>query len=102
MTTTTLAPSRTIFHLRRNDNGRFILLGYSLNLTHREHQILSYIFENHQTPIPCDDITKAVGGMSLNNLTVFINMINKKAHAIGGRKLILCHRGVGYYLNEYM
>ena len=102
MITNTLAPSCTLFHLHRKDNGRFILLGYSLDLTGREYQILNYIFESYPTPLRPDEIVAAISGLTSNSLAVFINLINKKAIAIGGRKLVISKHKVGYILNEYM
>lgn len=102
MTTEKLSPERTVLYLHRDTRGRFLLIGYYLNLTPREYDILNFIFEAHPTPCRRDDIAAAVEGLSPDSVAVFVNLINKKSHAIGGRKLILSCRGAGYYLNEFM
>ena len=102
MTAETISPERSVFYLHRDSRGRFILLGYFLDLTPREYDILNLIFEAHPTPCRRDDIAAAVEGLSPGSVAVFVNLINKKSHAIGGRKLILSRRGAGYYLNEFM
>jgi len=102
MTDETTAPERTVFYLHRDSRGRFILLGYYLDLTSREYDILNFIFESHPAPCQRRDIAAAVEGLSSDSVAVFVNLINKKSHAIGGRKLILSRRGAGYYLNEFM
>ena len=102
MTAETISPERSVFYLHRDSRGRFILLGYFLDLTPREYDILNFIFEAHPTPCRRDDIAAAVEGLSPDSVSVFVNLINKKSHAIGGRKLILSRRGAGYYVNEFM
>ena len=102
MTAETISREHSVFYLHRDSRGRFILLGYYLDLTSREYDILNYIFEAHPAPCPREDIAKAVDGLSPDSVAVFVNLINKKSHAIGGRKLILSRRGAGYYLNEFM
>ena len=102
MTAETISPERSVFYLHRDWRGRFLLLGHYLDLTPREYDILNYIFDSHPTPCRQEDIAKAVDGLSPDSVAVFVNLINKKSHAIGGRKLILSRRGAGYYLNEFM
>lgn len=102
MAVDTLFTSRTIGYLHRDERGRFLFLGYVLDLTPREHDILNFIFESHPTPRSSEDIAKAINGLSSDSVAVFANMINKKSRDIGTRRLILCHRGAGYALNEYM
>jgi len=94
--------SRTIRYLHLDAHGRFILLGYYLELTHREYEILKFIFDSYPSPRRRDEIAETIDGLSPNGVAVFVNLINRKSRAIGGRRLILCQRGAGYYLNEYM
>ena len=102
MTAENLASERTVFYLHRDCRDRFLLLGYFLDLTPREYDILNFVFESHPTPCLREDIAASVEGLSPAGVAVFVNLINKKSHAIGGRKLILSRRGTGYYLNEFM
>ena len=101
MTTQDCLSERTVFYLHRDGRGRFLLLGYYLDLTPREYGILNFIFDSHPTPCRREDIAAAVEGLSSDSVAVFVNLINKKSHAIGGRKLILCDDG-RYRINEFM
>ena len=102
MTDTTAYTLKSIKHLRRDERGRFILVGYFLDLTPREYEILNLICESYPTPLRREDIVNSFNNLSSDSVTVFINTINKKSHIIGGRRLVICHRGKGYTLNEYM
>lgn len=74
-------------------------LGYPLALTGSERQILLCLMKNHPSPIAAEDFPLrglALSGDPHGLLRAHISHINRKALAIGGRKLIVCRKNLGY------
>ena len=76
------------------------LLGYRLSLSPTEEKLLRTVAEGGRcdTEALCSLLAK---GVSSGNIAVHINSINKKAHAISGRKLIIYESGQ-YKINPFM
>ncbi|MBO5938181.1 MAG: hypothetical protein J6Q82_01605 [Clostridia bacterium] len=73
----------------------FLLLGYPLFLSRTEATLLRYLITNKTIS------TKHLTGRSANTLAAKICGINKKAHRISGRRLILFSDGA-YRFNPYL
>lgn len=90
------------FHLRVGDNkDEVYYLGYRLKLTPSEYKLLFTLAD--RTRLKIEELSDVLG-LSPNqksNVAVHICAINRKAHAVGERKLILCENSE-YYLNENM
>ena len=82
------------------DENESFLLGFPLKLTPTERRILLTIAQSGNAST--DDLIRLLSsGVTRENVTVHICSINKKAHAISGRKLILFGNRQ-YKINEYM
>lgn len=77
--------------LQADQSGKdFLYLGYPLCLTPAELRIVRYLTENGSGN------AQAFGAGSAASVSVHVCAINKKAQAIGGRRLIRMVRGRGY------
>ena len=82
------------------DEKETFLLGYPLKLTPTERRFLLFIAQNEFAS--ADDLIPLLRtDASRGNIAVHICEINKKAHLISGRKLVLFEAGQ-YKLNPYM
>ena len=82
------------------DDKKAFLLGYPLKLTPTERRFLLFIATNGSASAE-DLIPLLRTNASRGNIAVHICEINRKAHAIGGRKLVLFEAG-RYKLNPFM
>ncbi len=73
----------------------FLLLGYPLFLSVSEAELLHRLIERQVIP------TEPLSARSANTLAAKICAINKKAHRVSGRRLILFSDGA-YRLNPYL
>lgn len=82
------------------DEKKSFLFGFPLKLTPTERRILLEIAKRDSA---CADdlISLLPSNVSRGNIAVHISAINKKAHSISGRKLILFSNR-HYQINEYM
>ena len=78
-----------------------VYLGYSLPLSKSELFLLKTILLSLPDCLSANEIAEATG-ISVGQISVLVNRINRKAFAIGGRKLILgtSHHGFRFY--EFM
>ena len=76
------------------------LLGYRLSLSPTEEKLLRTVAQGGRcdTAALCSLLSEGVGS---GNIAVHINSINKKAHAISERKLIIYESGQ-YKINPFM
>lgn len=81
--------------------GNITLLGYPVDFSDRQADILYHIAEQYPQSVSVSSIAKAIG-VTENSVPVHINDINKKAAAITGRRLVVAKRGQGYTINKYM
>lgn len=83
-----------------------IYLGMKMTLTEAEYRILLYMCTKAEQISTPEDILSFCFAESYrmvsSNIKHHISHINKKAKAIGGRKLILSERGKGYKINDLM
>lgn len=84
--------------LNINENGA-LLLGFPLKLSPTEHRLLLTIAERDASVEQLASLL--CEGVSRQNVAVHINSINRKAEAIGGRKLVIYTDGC-YSLNPSM
>jgi DNA-binding response OmpR family regulator len=91
-----------MFWLSENRNGRLFLLGCPLELTPREYGVLMSVIRHYPGSASVKDICRDNEGLGPGSVPVHITAINKKAARIGGRKLIIAKRGLGYIINRYM
>lgn len=94
--------SGSIFWLTEGTDGRLYLLGYPLDLTPRERCILDVVIRRYPQTVAVDAICAECVDLSSGSVPVHINAINKKSALIGGRRLIIAQRKVGYILNSFM
>ena len=86
-------------YIAENENV-VILLGYELNLTKTEYQILKALAENGDSPLSNEQISSVTGlNLSKENLAFHVFNINHKAKFIGNRILIKNIAKIGYFLN---
>lgn len=88
------------------DRKNCFYLGLPIGFTSAEYRILKFLCMNDGKIIAANYILHHCFAdsyrMNESNVRVHISSINKKARAVGGRKLILCEREKGYKLNEFM
>ncbi|MBQ8207787.1 MAG: winged helix-turn-helix transcriptional regulator [Clostridia bacterium] len=99
--------TRNYKHLRLgNDRHSALYLGYPLELSPAEYRILLYLCGCGDKTVSVDNILGSCFAESYRmvetNIRSHISDINRKAKALGGRRLILSVRGEGYRLNRYM
>ena len=90
------------FHLRVGESRNEVYyLGYRLKLTPSEYKLLFAIADS--TRLNTEELSSVLGLSSRQkgNVAVHICSLNRKAHIIGQRKLVLCENSE-YYLNENM
>ncbi len=98
---------RSYMHLKLGDSSnKATLLGYPLNLTRAEYRILLFLCQStdkrlDEETILCFCFAESYR-MTETNVRAHISSINRKAKALSGRKLIICHRNAGYQINPYM
>ena len=80
---------------------RAVYLGYSLPLSKAELLLLKTILLSLPVCLSTNEIAEATG-ISAGQISVLVNRINRKASAIGNRKLILGTSHHGFQLNEFM
>ena len=79
-------------------------LGYTLTLTRAEYGLLLSLIKSEDGTAP-DGFTLADGMTAIPKSSVKVHVcnVNKKAEAIGGRRLVVWDEGCKrYFLNEYM
>lgn len=82
------------------DHRGIFLLGYPLKLSATEAKLLYEIAKGGKSS--ADDLLLLLSeGVSRGNVAVHVNSINRKAHKISGRKLII-HQDGEYKINPYM
>ena len=91
-----------LFWLSEDHSGRLMLLGCPLELTPREYGVLMSIIRHYPGTAPVETICRDCEGLGACSVPVHINAINKKSARIGGRRLVIAQRGLGYILNRYM
>ena len=81
-------------------------LGYPLYLSSAERSLMRVLLETAVTPGSdgwvAASLLRSRLGLSEEQIAVHVLRINRKAAEIGGRKLIVSHKGLGYRLNPYM
>lgn len=91
-----------ILWLSENESGIILLLGCPLDLTQREAGILRSIIRHYPKAASLEDICDENTPLGAGSVPVHVNSINKKAALIGGRRLIIAQRKIGYILNRFM
>ena len=83
-------------------NSRVIYLGYDMNLSGKEYMIFSCIYQSEDFVSADEIIEKCYPDKKprRGDIAAHICHINKKAHNIGGRVLIISKYGVGYKLTD--
>ena len=94
-------------HLRlTKEDHSAVYLGMKMALTEAEYRILLYMCTEAEGISTSEDILSFCFAESYRmvstNVKHHISHINKKAKALGGRKLILSVRGKGYKINDLM
>jgi DNA-binding response OmpR family regulator len=80
-----------------------VLLGYKLNVTKTEYQVLFHLVSHNNKPISASLLSAYTGeNFSKEKLTRTVFNINRKAYPISKRKLIKNIAKIGYFLNEEM
>lgn len=76
-----------------------------MDLSKREYQLFSLLFENQGNAVPRSLIVDKVWGIdgeiSDNNLDAYIRLLRRKLKGFDGRKTIKNVRGIGYKLEVY-
>ena len=81
------------------DENEVILLGYKLELTKTEYQIIKILTKNGNYPVSAEQISIETGmDLSKENVAFHISSINRKAKFIGNRILIKNISKIGYFL----
>jgi DNA-binding CsgD family transcriptional regulator len=80
---------------------RAVYIGYSLPLSKAELLLLKTILLSLPVCLSTNEIAEATG-ISAGQISVLVNRINRKASAIGNRRLILGTSHHGFQLNEFM
>ena len=76
-----------------------IYLGYKLELTKTEYQIIEVLIKSGSSPISAEQISIETGlDLSKENVAFHISSINRKAKFIGNRILIKNISKIGYFL----
>ena len=83
------------------DEERAVYIGYSLPLSKAELLLLKTILLSLPVCLSTNEIAEATG-ISAGQISVLVNRINRKAFAIGNRRLILGTSHHGFQLNEFM
>ena len=83
------------------DNERVFLLGYEMRLTPNEKRIIAFVADGGATSSDLLAGIRHLRAVGIGNIAVHISSINKKAKAIGGRRLIVS-KNKKYILNEFM
>ncbi len=83
-------------------NSRVIYLGYDMKLSGKEYIIFSYIYQSEGFVSAKEIIENCYPDKKpkISDIAAHICHINKKAHNIGGRVLIISKYGVGYKLTD--
>jgi hypothetical protein len=82
---------------------RILYLGYSLLLSPAETGILLAILKAEGDEAPSAlSLAGIIGAKDTEEVSVLVNRINRKAYAIGGRKLIVGVSHRGYRVNPDM
>ncbi len=83
-------------------NSRVIYLGYDMKLSKKESMIFSYIYQSKGFVSAKQIIENCYSDKKpkVSDIAAHICHINKKAHNIGGRVLIISKYGVGYKLTD--
>ncbi len=91
-------------HLHVGESRKSVVyLNYMLELTQTEYDIICLLVQRAGTPISAEKIARALNISSgSHGVACHISLINKKAFAIGERKLILNSSKIGYFLNKQM
>ena len=79
-----------------------LYMGYTLPLTSGEYEVLRVVLESDGC-IDKEEIRERTPSdvkMSQGSIPVHVNAINRKALAIGGRKIIGFKRKCGYFVEE--
>ena len=84
-----------------NGDDRVLYLGYALPLSKSEELLLKTVLLSLPDRLSSNQIAEAMG-ISPGQISVLVNRINRKAYAIGGRRLILGTSHHGFQLNEHM
>ncbi len=80
---------------------RVLYLGYTLFLSQSELSILKRLLLSLPRSLSTAEITEETG-ISSGQISVLVNRINRKAYAIGGRRLLYGTSHHGFRLNEFM
>ncbi len=91
-----------VFWLSEDERGKLLLLGCPLDLTPRELGILRSVIRHYPNAVSVNSICGECLGLGAGSVPVHINSINKKSALIGGRRLVISQRKVGYILNKFM
>ena len=83
-------------------NSRVIYLGYDMKLSRTEYMIFSCIYQSEDFVSANEIIEKCYDEKKpkVSDIAAHICHINKKAHNIGGRALVISKYGVGYKLTD--
>ena len=85
------------------DENQVILLGYKLELTKTEYQIIKILIKNGNSPVSAEQFSIETGmDLSKENVAFHISSINRMAKFIGKRMLIKNITKIGYFLNDKM
>lgn len=79
--------------------------GRSMDLSKREYQLFSLLFENNGNAVPraliIDKVWGIDGEVSDNNLDAFIRLLRRKLRSFESRQVIKNVRGIGYKMEVY-
>ncbi len=100
--TESTSAAQNLYWCSIEQTGRILLLGCPLNLTPREREILTSIISRHPAVVSVSEICGEIPGLAAGSVPVHINSINKKSALIGGRRLVVAQRKVGYMINKHM
>ena len=82
---------------------RILYLGYALLLSPAEAEILLTVLKAEGGEAPSAfALASLIGSEDPEEVSVLVNRINRKARAIGGRKLIVGVSHKGYRVDPYM
>lgn len=80
---------------------RVLYLGYTLLVSKSELSILKALLLSLPRPLSTAEIAEATG-ISAGQISVLVNRLNRKAAAIGGRRLLYGTSHHGFRINEFM
>ncbi len=80
-----------------------IYLGYALEVTKREYDILRLLLDEQSHALTPEQIAALLGGnVTEKNIAYHIFNLNKKSKSLGNREIIKNKAKIGYFLNEEM